>query len=54
MKFHRALVNLRGKDLGASNPAAWRQWLEAQRVTCQPEPEIRPGQLCPLPSPEPH
>jgi hypothetical protein len=45
---HRALVKLRGKDLGASDPAAWRRWLKTQKVTCQPEPEIRPGQLCPL------
>ena len=50
---HRALVKLHGKDLGLSDAAAWRQWLKTQRVTCQPEPEIRPGQLCPLSSPEP-
>lgn len=49
---HRALVKLRGKDLGASDPAAWRRWLKSQRVICQPEPEIRPGQLCPLHSPD--
>jgi hypothetical protein len=50
---HRTLVKLHGKDLGFSDAAAWRRWLEIQGVTCQPEPELRPGQLCPLPSPEP-
>jgi hypothetical protein len=49
---HRALVKLRGEDLGAANPAAWRKWLEFQKVSCPAEPQIRPGTLCPT-NPQP-
>lgn len=45
---HRALVKLRGEDLGAAAPEAWRKWLGTLGVSCPVEPEIRPGALCPL------
>ena len=45
---HRALSELRQADLGASNPAAWREWLLTQGVSCPMEKEIRPGTLCPM------
>ena len=48
---HRALVKLRGEDLGAADSPAWRKWLQAQGVSCQAEPEIGPGKLCPLTAP---
>jgi hypothetical protein len=48
---HSALVKLRGSDLAASDPAAWRDWLKSQGVTCQPDPEIDPGKLCPISPP---
>ena len=48
---HRALVKLRGEDLGAADPAAWKKWLQTQGVACPMEPEIGPGKLCPLTAP---
>lgn len=45
---HRALVSLRGEDLGASNPAAWKEWLGTQGAACQQDLEIGAGKLCPL------
>ncbi len=48
---HRALVKLRGQDLGIANFPAWRKWLQTQGVSCQAEPEIGPGKLCPLTAP---
>lgn len=45
---HRALVKLRGEDLGAADPGAWRKWLGTLRVFCPVESEIRPGALCPM------
>jgi hypothetical protein len=44
---HRALVKLRGRDLGAFEPVAWKKWLKSQGVSCRAEQEIRKGQLCP-------
>jgi hypothetical protein len=46
---HIALMKLRGKDLGASDPGAWREWLKSQGGSCQAEPVIGPGKLCVAP-----
>ncbi len=48
---HRTLVKLRGEDLGAADPAAWRKWLQTQGVSCPAETEIGRGKLCPLTAP---
>lgn len=47
---HTALVRLRGSDLGASDPAAWKDWLKQHKgKVCPTAPEIGTGDLCPSP-----
>jgi hypothetical protein len=48
---HKALVKLRGEDLGATEYSAWRKWLQTQGSSCPTEAEIAPGKLCPLTAP---